>query len=124
MTVEGAIKPASEFIAEAQESISCLDAVSAKVLYDEAEGALIIDVREAEGAKKDFLSGSINIPRGLIEMRLPSLCQTVDTLILVHCAGGGRASLVTARLNEMGYKNSHAITENFSNIKAVFDPTL
>ena len=124
MVDEGKIKPASAFITEAQKNISCLDAVSARKLYDEAEGALIVDVREAETARKDFLSGSLNISRGLIEMKLPSICPAVDTLILVHCGGGGRASLVTARLNEMGYTNAHAITEKFADIKAVFDPTL
>ena len=114
------IKPASEFIAEAQAQIDCLDAVSAKALYDQSEGALIIDVRELASAEKDQLIASINISRGLIEMKVPGLCPEPDTLIFTHCAGGGRASLAAARLQEMGYTNVHAITDKFENIKAVF----
>ena len=114
------IKQASEFIAEAQAQINCLDAVSAKALYDKSEGALIIDVRESTSAEASQLIASINISRGLIEMKLPTLCPDPDTLILTHCAGGGRASLAAARLQEMGYTNVYAITEKFEDIKTVF----
>ena len=114
------IKPASEFIAEAQSLIDCLDAVSAKALYDQSEDALIIDVREPDSAEESKLLASINISRGLIEMKVPALCPEPDTLIFTHCAGGGRASLAAARLQEMGYANIHAITDKFENIKAVF----
>lgn len=114
------IKPASDFIAEAQAVIKCLDAVSAKAKYDESEGALIIDVRESMDAEKSQLIASINISRGLIEMKIPGLCPDPDTLILTHCGGGGRASLAAARLQEMGYTNVYAITAKFEDIKAVF----
>ena len=114
------IKPASEFIAEAQALINCLDAVSAKVLYDKSEGALIIDVRETANAEASQLIASINVSRGLIEMKIPSLCPEPGTLIFTHCAGGGRASLAAARLQEMGYTNVYAITDKYENIKAVF----
>ena len=114
------IKPASEFITEAQALINCVDAVAAKALYDESEGALIIDVREVASAEKSQLMASINISRGLIEMKIPNLCPEPDTLILTHCAGGGRASLVAARLQEMGYTNVYAITAKYEDIKAVF----
>ncbi len=114
------IKPASEFIAEAQALINCVDVATAKALYDESEGAFIIDVRESADTEASQLLASVNISRGLIEMKVPNLCPEPDTLILTHCAGGGRASLVAARLQEMGYTNVHAITEKFEDIKAVF----
>ena len=114
------MKPASEFIAEAQAMINCLDAVSAKALYDKSEGALIIDVRESENAEASQLIASINISRGLIEMKVPGLCPEPDTLILTHCGGGGRASLAAARLQEMGYTNVYAIIAGYEDIKAIF----
>ncbi len=114
------IKPASEFIAEAQTKINCLDAVSAKALYDKSDSAVIIDVRESENSEASQLTASINISRGLIEMKVPGLCPEPDTLIFTHCAGGGRASLAAARLQEMGYTNVYAITAKFEDIKAVF----
>lgn len=115
------IKPASEFIAEAKEQINCLDASAAKALYDQSEGAaLIIDVRESINAEISQLAASINVSRGLIEMKIPKLCPEPDTLILTHCAGGGRASLTAARLQEMGYTNVHAITAKYEEIKEIF----
>ena len=114
------IKTASELIAEAQTQISCLDVASAKALYDDSENAVIIDVRETDSTAKSKLEDSINISRGLIEMKVPRLCTNPDTLILTHCGGGGRASLVALTLQEMGYTNVHAITATFEDIKGSF----
>ena len=49
------IKTAGELIAEAQTQIDCVDVVSAKTLYDNAENPVIIDVREAKNAEKSKL---------------------------------------------------------------------
>ena len=114
------IKTAAELIAEAQTQISALDIPSAKALYDGSENAVIIDVREADSAAKSKLKDSVNISRGLVEMRVPKLCANPDTLILTHCGGGGRASLAALTLQAMGYTNVHAITATFEDIKEVF----
>ena len=114
------IKTAAELIAEAQKHISCLDVTSAKALYDKSESALIIDVREAESAQKAKLTDSVNVSRGLIEMKIPKLCGDPDVLIFTHCGGGGRASLAALTLQQMGYTNVHAITATFEDIKSTF----
>ncbi len=114
------IKTANELIAEAQTRISCLDVPSAKTLYENSENAVIVDVREAESAANSKLESSVNIPRGLIEMKIQKLCPDPDTLILLHCAGGGRASLTALTLQKMGYTNVHAITAKFEDIKNTF----
>ena len=114
------IKTASELIAEAQARISCLDVPAAKILYDQSENAIIIDVREVDSAAASKLGDSVNISRGLIEMKVPKLCANPDTLILTHCGGGGRASLAALTLQEMGYVNVHAITAKFEDIKSAF----
>jgi phage shock protein E len=110
------IKTAGELVAEAQTRISCLDVLSAKTLC-QGSRSIIIDVREPEEAANSKLKDSINIPRGLIEMKISNLCPEPDKLILLHCAGGGRASLTALTLQEMGYTNVHAITEKFEDIK-------
>ena len=114
------IKTAAEFIAEAQTKISCVDVATAKNLYDQATGALIIDVREADSAAQSKLAESVNISRGLLEMKLPKLCPNPHVLLLTHCGGGGRASLAALTLQEMGYTNVHAITARFEDIKQTF----
>ena len=114
------INTAAELIVEAQAQIDCLDIESAKALYEESENAVIIDVREANSAAESKLKDSINISRGLIEMKVPKLCPDPDTLILTHCGGGGRASLAALTLQEMGYTNVYAITAKFDDIKDIF----
>jgi rhodanese-related sulfurtransferase len=108
------IKTAGELITEAQTQIGCVDVVSAKMLYENAENPVIIDVRETQNAEKSKLKDSVNISRGLIEMKI------AETLILTHCGGGGRASLAALTLQKMGYTNVHAITATFEDIKDAF----
>ena len=114
------IKTAGELIAEAQTQIDCVDVVSAKTLYDNAENPVIIDVREVKNAEKSKLKDSINISRGLIEMKIAKYCADSETLILTHCGGGGCASLAAFTLQKMGYTNVYAITETFEDIKDAF----
>ena len=87
------IKTAGELISEAQTQIDCIDAISAKSLYQNSVNAVIIDVREVQNAENSKLKDSINISRGLIEMKIAKYCPDSETLILTHCGGGGRASL-------------------------------
>ena len=114
------IKTAEELIAEAQTQINCVDLASAKTLYENAENPLIIDVSDAKNAEKSKLKDSINISRGLIEMKITKHCPDSETLILTHCGGGGRASLAALTLQKMGYTNVHAITATFDDIKDAF----
>ena len=53
-------------------------------------------------------------------MQVPKQVPDPDTLILTHCGGGGRASLAALTLQQMGYKNVHAITAKYEDIKKVF----
>jgi len=115
------IKTAGELISEAQTQIDCVDAISAKSLYQNSVNAVIIDVREAQNAENSKLKDSINISRGLIEMKVAKYCPDSETLILTHCGGGGRASLAALTLQKMGYTNVHAITATFEEIKEIFD---
>jgi len=115
------IKTAGELISEDQTQIDCVDAISAKLLYQNSVNAVIIDVREAQNAENSKLKDSINISRGLIEMKIAKYCPDSETLILTHCGGGGRASLAALTLQKMGYTNVHAITATFEEIKEIFD---
>ena len=114
------LKTAGDLIAEAQKVISCVDVESAEKIYQESTDVMILDVREAESVAKSKISDSTNISRGLLEMKLPNVCPNPDTVILVHCGGGGRASLAALTLQTMGYNNVHAITASYDDIKSAF----
>ena len=114
------LKTADDLIREAQQHIECVDAQTAKKIYDENPDAIILDVRESENAAESKLKDSINISRGLVEMKLPRQCPHPNTLILTHCGGGGRASLTAKTLRQMGYDRVYAITAPYDEIKKVF----
>jgi len=114
------ITTADKLIAQAQCEIECLDIESAKSLYEKSPDAVILDVREAGTAAESKLKDSVNISRGLIEMKVPKLCPDPDTVILTHCGGGGRASLAAATLRKMGYNRVYAITAKYDDIKRAF----
>ena len=115
------LKTAAELIEKAQQEISCLDVTSAKVLFDNVDNSFIIDVRETESVRNNKVRQSIHISRGLLEMEISQHCPYAESTILVHCAGGGRASLAALTLKNMGYKEVYAITADFNDIKTVFD---
>ena len=77
-------------------------------------------MREAESAEQDKLSDSVHISRGLLEMKVHKVCPEASTVILTHCAGGGRASLAAHTLQGIGYQNVYAIAAPFDDIKKTF----
>ncbi|MEO1889747.1 MAG: rhodanese-like domain-containing protein [Cycloclasticus sp.] len=115
------IKPASEFIAEAQKHINCIDPAQAKELLENNDNIIVLDVREPAEAHESKLTCSVNIPRGLLEMKIQGHCPNEDIIILTHCGGGGRASLAAARLVEMGYANVYAVTAKYDALKKALE---
>ena len=114
------LKTAADLIAIAQTKIKCVNVADAKTIYQQSDGAVIVDVREADSAIKSKLNHSVNISRGLIEMKIPDQVPDPHTVILTHCGGGGRASMAAATLKEMGYENVYAITAKYDDIKKAF----
>lgn len=114
------LKTAAEFIAAAQEQVSCVDADGAKQLYEAADGAVILDVRESETHARSSLPGAVNVPRGLLEMQVPKQVPDPGARILVHCGGGGRASLAALTLRQMGYTDVYAVTARFEDLREKF----
>ncbi|MFT7688976.1 MAG: phage shock protein E [Candidatus Azotimanducaceae bacterium] len=97
-----------ELVASACKNIKQLDA---KAAYTEGRASgIFVDVREpAETAAKN-IPGSINIPRGVLEIKIGDLTTDPDAEIYVHCATGGRAALAAEQLQRIGYKNVTAIS--------------
>ena len=114
------LKTADDLIRDAQQHIDCVDVETAISIYYENPGAIIIDVREAASAVASSLAESVNISRGLLEMKVHKICPEPDTVILTHCGGGGRASLAAHTLQQMGYRNVRAITAPYDEIKLAF----
>ena len=114
------ILTASELISAAKANCNCLDADRAKSFCNDNPDALIVDVREPAEYEKSHLPAAINIPRGLLEMRIADTCPDANHPILIHCGAGGRASLSAHTLQTMGYANIHVVDAAFPDLLAVF----
>ncbi|OUS71738.1 hypothetical protein B5G52_10065 [Pseudoalteromonas sp. A601] len=96
-----------------------IDAAQAKLEIAENKG-LLIDVREpAEHAAKSA-TGAINIPRGLLEMKLMEIEKDPARPIYLHCASSARATLSAEALTRVGYENVTVITCNAGEVCQVF----
>ncbi|WP_394193377.1 rhodanese-like domain-containing protein [Pseudoalteromonas atlantica] len=96
-----------------------IEAEQAKQELEQNHG-LLIDVREpAEHATK-AATGAINIPRGLLEMKLMEIEKDPARPIYLHCASGARATLSAEALTRVGYENVTVITCKADTICQVF----
>jgi rhodanese-related sulfurtransferase len=82
------------------------------------QGALLLDVREADEFRAGHVPDAVNIPRGLLEFRIwkeLGYPAPVDTSrkIYVQCQTGGRATLATQALKAIGFTNAVAVIMNF-----------
>jgi rhodanese-related sulfurtransferase len=80
-------------------------------------GALLLDVREDGEFKTGHVPGTINIPRGMLEFLIwkqlgyPTQVDT-SRRIYVQCRTGGRATLATKQLQDVGFTNVIAVIMN------------
>lgn len=104
------LKTVEELVAKAKESIKTVSAEDGAKFAKCGKDILFIDVREPSEHIEKSIPGVINIPRGLLEMKIGSHTQDEERPILIHCAKGGRAVLAAKALADMGFKDVTAIT--------------
>ena len=112
-----------DLIAEAH---TLVPKVSCESFAKNSENYFVIDVREeTEIAETGSIPNSINIPRGLIELKLaPSDDDQglhATTPIIVYCGGGSRASLAGRTLVELGFQNVQNLEGGFRGWKEFSD---
>lgn len=97
---------------------SMVPKISCESFSENSEQYFVIDVREGtEIEETGNIANAVNIPRGLIEMKLtPSNDEkglNANTPIIVYCGGGSRASLAGKTLIELGFKNVQNLEGGF-----------
>jgi rhodanese-related sulfurtransferase len=96
-----------------------IDAVQAKQEIEHNKG-LLIDVREPAEHATAAAIGAINIPRGLLEMKLMEIEKDATRSIYLHCASGARATLSAEALTRVGYENVTVITCTANQVCEIF----
>lgn len=98
-----------ELLNEVQKNITKITAQQALPLVRE-EGSLLLDVREPNEANQQAVLGAVNIPRGVLEMKMLTMYPDENKQIIIHCATSARASLAAEQLQRIGYKNVSVIS--------------
>ena len=100
-------KTASQLVAEAKAAIDNL--TPEQVQAELANGALLVDVRDAGERAGGVIPGAIHAARGMLEfyadpaspLHLPQLDP--NRRVILHCASGGRSALSAMTLRQLGY---------------------
>lgn len=104
----------SQKIISAQKDVRIIGMKEYRKLVDNAENALIIDVREPDEYASGHVPGTINIPRGLLEFQLwkhvgfPAETG-LDKALYLQCSSGNRASLAAQTLKQLGFTDVTAV---------------
>jgi rhodanese-related sulfurtransferase len=103
------LKPIGDLIAQIKQNVRCIDVQTAVSEISKNSG-LLIDVREPAEHIATPANGAINIPRGLLEMKVLELEKDPKRAIYLHCATSARAALGAEQLQRVGYENVSVIT--------------
>ena len=106
-------KSSKELVSAAKKEIKQIMLEQLKTQLQDS-GYYVIDVREKSEYIEGNIPGSILIPRGFLEFKIGKeefwedktlKMPTHDQKIILYCKSGGRGSLATKSLQEMGYTN-------------------
>ncbi len=76
-----------------------------ETLAKQANGTILIDVREDNEWNEKHAKGAVHIGRGVIERDIIHKFPEKETEIILYCGGGYRSALAADNLQKMGYQN-------------------
>jgi rhodanese-related sulfurtransferase len=71
----------------------------------QAQGAVLIDVRESDEFAAGHAKNAVHLSKGVIELGIEETVPNVSTPIICYCGGGSRSALAADNLQKMGYTN-------------------
>src|ERR671923_1461377 len=94
----------SELIRKIKEQIEEVDPKDVHELYENGNGAVIVDVREQHEFEESHLPGAVHVPRGHLESRIEGSAPDKGQRIITYCAQGNRSALAAKTMQELlGY---------------------
>ena len=119
----------TQFVMRVRATIQTTDMAGYLAAVTAPDGAMLLDVREAAEFAAGHVPGAVNIPRGLLEFRVwthlgyPAQVD-MNRRIYVQCQTGGRATLATRQLQDIGFTNVVAVIMNFDEWRRQGHPVL
>ncbi|MBI2297018.1 MAG: molybdopterin-synthase adenylyltransferase MoeB [Betaproteobacteria bacterium] len=84
----------------------------------QAQGAALIDVREAEEIAQGSPVGACRLGRGFLELRIEEAVPDLDRPLVLMCGGGTRSLFAAEDLERMGYHRLYSVVGGFARWKA------
>lgn len=81
------------------------------------QGAVLLDVREADEIANGSPKGALRMGRGFLELRIEDAVPEQDQTLLVMCAGGVRSLFAAETLRQLGYRNVKSVAGGFNRWK-------
>jgi len=119
-----------EMIAKTKSQIKTIKMPEFKSAYDRKDVGLLIDVRNENEFEDGYVTGAVNVPRGLIEFRIWKLVGFPDKTnmgakMTLYCATGGRCALATKSLQDLGFINVTSVDMKYDDwVKAGYPVTV
>ncbi len=119
----------SDYVMQVRKTLQTTDMDGYLAVVRNPNGALLLDVREADEFKAGHVPVAVNIPRGLLEFaiwRTLGYPAKVDTgrRIYVQCQFGGRATLAAQQLKAIGFTNVTVVIMDFADWVKKRNPTV
>jgi rhodanese-related sulfurtransferase len=107
----------SAYVANVRKTVKTANLDGYLAVAKKPNGAMLIDVREPSEYATGHVTGTVNIPRGLLEFQIwkkMGYLKKVDMnkTIYTQCASGGRATLAAADLKKIAFTNVIAVVAN------------
>ena len=77
--------------------------------YGRTEGALLIDVREAEEYRNGHIPGAVNVPLSKLNREITDVVPDESSTLFVYCLSGARSGKAVNILKGMGYDQARNI---------------
>ena len=89
----------------AKTSYTQISQETAKMMMEQDDGHVIVDVRRQDEYDSGHIPGAILIPNESIGTTKPRALPDLDQIILVYCRSGNRSKQAAQKLFDMGYTN-------------------
>ena len=106
-----AVETARSLIAECE-------APELRLMMEDDEPLLVIDVRERHEFEAGHLKGAIHIGKGVLERDIEKQDWDDETRIVLYCGGGFRSALAAKSVQDMGWTNVLSLWGGWRGIQA------
>jgi rhodanese-related sulfurtransferase len=86
---------------------------AAQAGHEQAQGAVLIDVRESSEFANGHAQGALHLGKGVIELQIEDAVPDASTPVICYCGGGSRSALAADNLQKMGYTNVASMAGGF-----------